>query len=167
MWFPHFPKSGYVVLTGFVFVCFTNFSLAGFAPYIRSFWLITMKTVSVNVLFVLLVEIWIPSLLALLWDLCCAHHLFVFMALPSLCLTGIVSITSMIAFPCLFTFEVFDRQVLFCLWPFIQLWFVPLQQAWKSVWMSCVLFTLWWGRGEVLDVWAGWSFWTICFQCGY
>ena len=99
--------------------------------------------------------------------LCCAHHLFVFMGLPSLCLTGIVSITSMIAFPCLFTFELFDQQFFFCLCPFIQLWFVPLQQAWKSVWMSCVSFTLWWGRGGVLDVWAGWSYWTICFQCGY
>ena len=31
---------------------------------------------------------------------------------------------------------------------------MPLQQAWKSVWMSCVSFTLWWGRGRVLDVWA-------------
>ena len=116
----------FIVLAGFVFVCFMKFSPGGFQPYIRSFLRITMTTVSVNVVFVLLVEIWIPSPLALSWDLCFVHHLFDFMALPSLCLTGTVSITSMISFPYLLTFEVFERQVLFCVSPVLQLWFVPL-----------------------------------------
>ena len=154
-------------LAGFVFVCFMKYSPGGFQRYIKSFLRITMTTVTVNVVFVLLVAILIHSPLVLSWDLCFVHLLFDFMALPSRSLTGTVSITSMISFAYLLTFEVFERQVLFCVSPVLQLWFVPLKQAGKSFRMSSFSFALWWRRGGVLDVWAGWFDWTICFQCGY
>ena len=57
--------SGSYFLAGFVFVCFMKYSPCGFQRYIKSFLRITMTTVSVNVVFVLLVAILIPSPLAL------------------------------------------------------------------------------------------------------
>ena len=50
-------------------------------------------------------------------------------------------------FSLLFKFQLFHEQFFICLCPFIQLWFVPLQQAWKSVRMSCVTFA--YDEGEV------------------
>ena len=52
-------------LAGFVFVCSMKYSPDGFQRYIKSFLRITMTTVTVNVVFVLLVAILIHSPLVL------------------------------------------------------------------------------------------------------
>jgi len=55
----------HIFFAGFVFVCSMKYSPDGFQRYIKSFLRITMTTVTVNVVFVLLVAILIHSPLVL------------------------------------------------------------------------------------------------------